>query len=108
MARIDALMDKGSEQLSREEISELRRLASLAERYEEAKYQAAEVHTIAGIIDQKMYDMRLSQGAMARLLGVSDAKLSLILSGKQKLDVQLLKTIHQKLDIDANVLLDMI
>jgi len=36
---------------------------------------------------------------------VSDAKLSLVMAGKQKPDAALLKSIHTELGIDGNILL---
>ena len=41
----------------------------------------------------------------ARLLGVSEAKFSLIMKGKQKPDVYFIKAVHEKLEVDANTLL---
>jgi HTH-type transcriptional regulator/antitoxin HigA len=41
-----------------------------------------------------MYELRLNQAGMAKQLGVSMAKLSLILDNRQKPDVAFLKAIH--------------
>jgi len=53
----------------------------------------------------KMYELRLNQGAMAKKPEISDAKLSMILSGKQQPDIKFLKTVHDSLGIDGNYLL---
>ena len=57
------------------------------------------------MIRMRMYQMRLTQGFAARLLGVSNAKFSLIMNGKQKPDIYFIKAIHVKLKVDANRIL---
>jgi len=49
--------------------------------------------------------MQLTQSFVAKLLGVSDAKFSLIMNGKQKPDIYFIKAIHEKLKVDANRIL---
>ncbi len=56
----------------------------------------------------KMYDMRLKQKELAKKLNVSDAKLSLIMNGKQKPDIGFLKAVHKELDVNAELLLNVI
>jgi len=53
-----------------------------------------------------MFEMKLKQHDLAQKLNVSDAKLSLIMNGKQKPGVDFLKAIHQQLHIDANFILE--
>ena|ERR1700733_3372640 len=106
MAEIDKLMAKGSKNVSKNELAEIRRLALKAQAYEQSKYVIEPPTTFAGIIEMKMYDMRLRQTQLAKRLQVSDTKLSLILSGKQKPDVSFLKAVHKELQIDANILLE--
>ena len=54
-----------------------------------------------------MYEMKLKQKQMAKILHISDAKLSLVISGKQKPDVELLKRVHTELNVDAHLLLSL-
>ena len=42
---------------------------------------------------------------LARKLNISDAKLSLIMNGKQKPDVDFLKAVHTQLHVDAEFIL---
>jgi predicted XRE-type DNA-binding protein len=53
-----------------------------------------------------MYERRLKQKELAKLMGLSEPKLSQILSGKRAPDVAFLKAAHQKLGIDAAFLLN--
>ncbi len=106
MSQIDLLMSKGSTQVTKSELGEIRKLSLAAQQYEQNKYEIDPPSTLAGIIEMKMYDMRLKQKDVARKLNVSDAKLSLILKGKQKPDIQFLKAVHKELQVDADLLLN--
>ena len=106
MNQIDTLMAKGSDKVTKSELSEIRKLSLAAQRYEQNKYKIEEPSTLAGIIEMKMYEMRLRQKDVARKLNVSDAKLSLIMKGKQKPDIQFLKAVHKELHVNADLLLN--
>jgi HTH-type transcriptional regulator/antitoxin HigA len=106
MAKIDGLMAKGSDKVSKEELAEIRSMAQAAQSYEHAKYVIEAPTTIVGMIEMRMFEMKLKQRDLAQKLDVSDAKLSLIMNGKQKPDVSFLKAVHTQLNIDANFLLE--
>ncbi len=106
MAKIDKLMAKGSANVTKNELAEIRSLALKAQAYEKKKYIIEPPTTLAGIIEMKMYDMKLRQTQLAKKLHISDTKLSLIMSGKQKPDISFLKAVHKELQIDANLLLE--
>ena len=105
MAKIEGLMAKGSDKVSKDELTEIRSLAQAAQSFEQAKYVVEAPTTIVGMIEMRMFEMKLKQRELAQKLNVSDAKLSLIMNGKQKPDVPFLKAVHSKLNIDANFLL---
>lgn len=84
MARIDSLMAKGSEGANKEELAEIRSLAQTAQSYEQAKYVTDTPTTLTGMIEMKMFEMKLRQKDLAQKLKVSEAKLSLIMNGKQR------------------------
>lgn len=105
MQQIEKLMLKGSEQLNEKELSELRTRSLLAQGYEQQHYALEPPTTFAGILERKMYEMKLKQGELARKLHVSPAKLSLVISGKQKPDVALIKAAYEELQLDGNLLL---
>lgn len=108
MQTIDALMAKGSKNVTRTELAEIRKLAERAQKYEQSKYVIDPPTTLAGIIEMKMYERKLKQKDLAEELRISTAKLSLILSGKQRPDVDFLKAVHQKLGVDAGFLLSVV
>jgi len=105
MAKIDSLMSKGSQNVSNEELAEIRALALAAQQYEQQKYVIAAPTTLSGMIEMRMYEMRLKQKDLAKKLNISDAKLSLIMNGKQKPDVEFLKAVHTELQVDAEFIL---
>ena len=105
MSKIDALMAKGSENVSKEELAEIRSLALAAQNYEQQKYTVAAPSTLTGMVEMRMYEMRLKQKDLAVKLNISDAKLSLIMNGKQKPDVDFLKAVHKELNVDAEFIL---
>jgi HTH-type transcriptional regulator/antitoxin HigA len=106
MAKINTLMSKGSENLSKTQLTEVRKLALEAQDYEQRKFTIAAPTTLAGIIEMKMYEMRLKQKDLARKLKVSDTKLSLIMNGKQKPDIAFLKAVHTQLHVNGDFLLN--
>lgn len=108
MARIDKLMSKGSANVSKTELTEIRKLALAAQQYEQSRFHIKPPATLAGIIEMKMYEMKLKQKDLARKLKVSDAKLSLIMNGKQKPDVDFLKAVHKQLKVNGDFLLDVL
>lgn len=106
MAKIDGLMAKGSENVSKEELAEIKHLAIAIQSYEQEKYVIDLPTTLTGMIEMKMYELKLKQKDLAQQLNMSTAKLSLIMNGKQKPDVAFLKSVHAILKIDASFLLE--
>ena len=105
MSEVDMLMAKGSKKVTKAELAKIEKLATLAQAYEQTKYLIKMPTTLAGIIELKMYELKLKQKELAKKLNVSDAKLSLIMSGKQKPDITFLKAVHQKLKVSGDHLL---
>ena len=105
MKEIHSLMKKGEENLSQRELDRLRILAEAAEHYEDTHEPLPIPSALPDMIRMKMFQLKLKQHYTARLLGVSEAKLSLIMSGKQKPDIYFIKALHEKLNLDANQIL---
>ena len=51
------------------------------------------------MIELKMYERRLKQKELAKLLGIGEPKLSQIMSKKRKPDVAFLKAAHEQLGL---------
>ena len=105
MKEINALMKKGEENLTKKQLERLHILAEAAENYEDAYDPLPVPSSLPDMIRMRMFQLKLKQHFAARLLGVSEAKLSLIMSGKQKPDIYFIKALHQKLNLDANQIL---
>ncbi|MBS1623687.1 MAG: helix-turn-helix transcriptional regulator [Bacteroidetes bacterium] len=105
MKRIDALMKKGEDNITSAEARELRKLAVAAQQYEKSIYTISAPTTIEGMVELRMYELKLNQSRLAKILGVTDAKLSQILNGKRSPDVAFLQALHRELNIDADFLL---
>lgn len=106
MKKIDALMKKGENNLADKDAEQLRTLALAAQAYEKSIYTIPAPQTLEGLIELKMYEKKLKQKELAKLLGIAAPKLSQIMSRKRKPDVAFLKAAHRLLGIDGNVLLE--
>lgn len=108
MAQIDELIKIPDDKLTKKQADELHKLAVAAQRYEKSIYTIKPPSTFEGVLEMKMYELKLNQGEMAKRMHVSNAKFSLILSGKQKPDIYFLKTMNEILGIDGNYLLSIL
>ena len=106
MRSIDTLMKKGEKKLTSIEANELKKLTLAAQAYEKSIYTIPAPKTLQGIIELKMYERKLRQKELAKLLGIGEPKLSQILSNKRPADVAFLKAVHRQLGIDGNMLLE--
>jgi HTH-type transcriptional regulator / antitoxin HigA len=105
MSKILEMMNKGEGNLTKAEELKLKSMAVAAQGYEKRIYTISPPKTIEGMIELKMYERKLKQKDLAKLMGLSESKISQILSGKRDPDISFLKAAHQKLGIDAGFLL---
>jgi HTH-type transcriptional regulator/antitoxin HigA len=107
MARIEELLpltwEDGTPEDSPENI-ELSLLSDLVAEYEDIHYPIGKPSLI-DIIKLRMYEMGLTQAAVAQLLGISAPRMSEIMHGKTEPSLSLARTISQKLNIDADIVL---
>jgi HTH-type transcriptional regulator / antitoxin HigA len=61
--------------------------------------------TLQEMIELKMYQLKLKQKDLASLLEISPTRLSEVLSGKRKVNLDLAKRLYQRLQIDAEFIL---
>ncbi|CAL1520045.1 helix-turn-helix transcriptional regulator [Chitinophaga sp. MM2321] len=106
MQRIHILMKKGDDHLTAKERKELRELSIAVEHFEDTHYPLPKPTTLTGMIELKMFEMKLKQKEMAGMLDIGEAKFSQILNGKRDPDVDFLKKIYKKLKIDATFILE--
>jgi HTH-type transcriptional regulator / antitoxin HigA len=106
MSKLDTLMKKGEKNLTDKEAQDIRTLALAAQAYEKSIYTIPTPKTLLGLIELEMYERRLKQKELAKLLGIGEPKLSQIMSSKRKPDLAFLKAAHKHLGIDGNLLLE--
>lgn len=85
---------------------EARALAEAIQAYEQTHIAFPKPTTLAGMIELKMYERRLKQKDLAKLLNVEAPRISELLNGRRKLTLDLAKRLHEQLGIDGNFLLE--
>ncbi|MDE7347109.1 MAG: helix-turn-helix domain-containing protein [Muribaculaceae bacterium] len=83
---------------------ELVLLSNLVADYSEEHYSLGEPSLIE-VIKLRMYEMGLTQAALAKLIGVSPSRISDYLSGKSEPTLKVGRLLSQKLDIDPAIVL---
>lgn len=106
LIKIDELMRKGEKNVTEQESEEIRAIGIALQTYEQGIYTIPTPGTLEGMIELRMYEMRLKQKDLAETLGVSPVKLSMILRGKQKPDISFIKALHTKLKVPAEFILE--
>ena len=85
----------GFNYLSRKESEELTKYTQLVNAYEDAHYTIPLPETLQGLLELKMYENKLKQKELAKMLQTTDTKLSEIMHNKRKPSVSFLKALHQ-------------
>ena len=83
---------------------ELNLLSDLVADYEDVHYPIGKP-SLVSVIKLRMYEMGLSQCALASLLDMNQSKVSEILSGKSEPTLKQARIISQKLDISPAIVL---
>ena len=106
MARIEELLQLVTEDTPEDDINsvELVLLSNLVADYDDAHYAVA-APSLISVLRLRMYEMKLTQKAMAELIGISASRLNEILSGKREPTLQVARAICINLSIDASIVL---
>ncbi len=83
---------------------ELVLLSNLVADYSDEHYSLGEP-SLVDIIKLRMYEMGLTQAALAKLIGVSPSRIADFLSGKCEPTLKEGRLLSQKLDIDPEIVL---
>ena len=103
---IETFLAKGSANLTETDLAELQRLSLLVERYEDEHYpMPVEPATLPEMIRLRMFQENLKQRDTAKVLGITETRLSEVLTGKRKVNMDLAKRLHDKLHIRAEYIL---
>lgn len=111
--KIELLLQKatkngGFDKLTPNENKKLNELSLLVSKYEKEHYSIPMPKTIDGILELKMFETKMKQKEMAKLLGITETKLSEIIHHKRKPSVSFLSAMHKRLKIDGNLLLEIV
>lgn len=98
----------GFHTLSKTEREELQHLSQLAEAWEDGipLMPIRQPRTIVEMIELKMYERKLKQKDLAALLGIPPARLSEVMSGKRKVNLDLAKRLYKVLGISPEFILE--
>lgn len=112
MARVEKLLQKstkagGFDKLPKKDAETLQSLSLAAEQFEDSipLMPIKQPSTITEMLRYKMFELNLKQKQLAKLVGVSETRISELLNGKRKLNIELAKKLNSKLNIDAEFLL---
>ena len=106
LAIIETFLAKGSPNLTDSDLAELQRLSLLVERYEDEHYpMPVEPATLPEMIRLRMFQENLKQRDTAKVLGITETRLSEVLTGKRKVNMDLAKRLYDKLHIRAEYIL---
>ena len=106
LIRIEELLNLLTQEtkLSKKHQTELDHLSDEIADYEEKHFPFVP-ETLKEMIELRMYQRKLKQKDVARILGTTPSRISEILNGKRSLTLELAKGLHKKLNIDAELLL---
>ena len=102
-----ATKNGGVDTLPLEEFDALNDLSLIANAYEKNVRNSflSPPKTISDALKIKMMQLRLKQKDMANLLGIAESRLSEVLSGKRKVNMDLAKKLNRILKIEAEFIL---
>lgn len=100
---LSILTSKGK--LTKNKQIELNHLSENIADYEESNFPF-QPENLKEMIELRMYQRKLKQKDVAKLLGTTPSRVSEILNGKRKLTLELAKGLYRKLNIDAELILN--
>ncbi len=106
LARTQHIMLKGSENITPDESDELKSLAAQINKYESVHYQLPRPQSLEAMIEWKMFELRLKQKDLAKLLDEPESRISEIIKGKRSINLRQAKKLHKVLNISAEFLLE--
>ena len=62
--------------------------------------------TLPDVIELKMFEKQMKRKDMAKLLGITDTRLSEVMHGKRKVNMELAKQLYKTLGVDPKFILE--
>jgi HTH-type transcriptional regulator / antitoxin HigA len=91
--------------LNETEANDLDQSTQIVKKFEEENFSMPMPETFEGLLELKMFEKKLKQKDLAKILQTTDTQLSEIIHKKRKPSVAFLKSMNQVLGIDGNLLL---
>jgi len=85
-------------------LQELIEVSDIIEAYEEEHF-SIELPGLIDVIELRMFELKLKQKDLAKLLGTSAARISEYLSGKREITLNIAKALRHKLNVDSDIIL---
>ena len=79
-------------------------VTDIIEQYEEIHFPVG-LPTLQEMIELRMFEMGLKRKDLATLLNTSASRISDYLNGKRQITLKVAKALHQKLNIDSDIIL---
>ena len=95
----------GFDQLNSKQKAALKSYTQIVKNYESSTLSIPLPQTVQGLIELKMYEKKLKQKELAKMLHTTDTKLSEIMNHKRKPSLSFIKAMNEVLGIDGNLLL---
>ncbi len=98
----------GFQSLNHDEREDLRQLSLMAEAWEDdiPLMPIKQPQTIVEMIELKMYERKLKQKDLAKLLDVSESRLSEIMKGKRSINMDFAQRLYLKLQVEPKFILE--
>ena len=106
LAAIETFIEKGFNNLTAAETTQLESLSKQVETFESQKYPMPVYTSIKDILEYYMFENSINKTALSRHLQIPNSTLSEIMNGKKKINLSIAKKLHQKLHIDGNSILE--
>lgn len=79
-------------------------VSNVIEEYEQTNYPI-NLPTLIEVIELRMFEMKLKQKDLAVLLNTTSSRISEIFKGKRNMNLSIAKSLHKKLNIDSDIIL---
>ena len=99
---LSVLTEKGK--LSKRQQEELDHVSEIVVQYEEQNY-SFQPETLTEMIELRMYQRKLKQKDLAKILGTTPSRISELLSGKRGLTIDMARGLYHKLNVDPRLIL---
>ena len=112
LSEIEALMNAFSDGENTVNDSKIADLAKAIEEYEDSHtvmpmpLVIKKPKTVPDVIELKMFEKKMKRKDMAKLLGITDTRLSEVMHGKRKINMELAKRLYNTLGVDPKFILE--